>query len=444
MTTKKEYLGIKSSIVHVVDPVPNNGHLPNLTKVDFSRRQVVCRAIYDILNDTKEESLLESREYRLMLDVSWMRSQMNLNFLHMPPPEATTAIKAMVVPGSLKSSAAYPLFQELTILKNLIDGLQSSQITWLPEEDRKVNIKNSVKELFETLKMGDAYLKNSDNRTVDSDIGDVASKFVLDERSNYDFTDHLWKILSGCINYQDLVDALKYTFVALSNGELQPMVHRGNDTMIAQLVRDSFTGKLRIPNLAGLYPVELLVEIGIEKLKQDYLFIFLSKDLATRENLELFMQQAGGEFQDRFKNLEKMHSVVELIAMFQFYLKIPNSNLSAIAREVIHYYEKNQVSDQHVFKFTVPTSTVLKNLEGCPPTTWQIEATKLMDGQKEAMTHLLTSDLPFKHLQANDANMNTKEDMTINETGLNDNDFEEKMKKPYFLVKKLDAISILS
>lgn len=122
----KEYLGVKSSIVYVTDPVPNNGHLPNLQKVDLSRKQVVCRASYDILNDTKEESLLESREYRykgsLMLDVSWTRLQTNLNFLHMPPPEATTTIKAMVIPGSLKSSAAYPLFQELSVLKNLIEG----------------------------------------------------------------------------------------------------------------------------------------------------------------------------------------------------------------------------------------------------------------------------------------------------------------------------------
>lgn len=303
----------------------------------------------------------------------------------------------------------------------------------------------AVKDLFETLKMGDAFLKNQENRSgqVDSDIGDVASKFILDERSNFDFTDHLWKILSNCTNYQDLVEALKYTFVALSNGELQPMVHRGNNTMVAQLVRDSFTGKLRIPNLAGLYPVELLVEIGVQKLKQDYLFAFLSKDLATRENLEPFVQQTGGEFNDQFKKLEKMHSVIELIAMFQFYLKIPISNLSAIARDVIYYYEKNEVSDKHVFKFTVPTNSVLKNLEGCPPSTWQIEATKLVDGQKESVTYLLTSDPPFKHLSTNDANMNTKDDMTINESRIDDNELEDKMKKTYYLVEKSDGISIL-
>jgi hypothetical protein len=39
--------------------------------------------------------------------------------------------------------------------------------------------------------------------------------------------------------------------------------------------------KLRIPDLAGIYPVELLVEMGIDKLRKDYTHAFLSKDLVS-------------------------------------------------------------------------------------------------------------------------------------------------------------------
>ncbi|XP_071124991.1 protein zwilch homolog [Mytilus edulis] len=444
----KEYIGLKSSIIKIVDPVQNNTHLPSLKKEDFSRCQVTCKATYDILNDTREENQLDIKanyRYRgsLMLDVSWSRSVPHLDLLQPPPPEATTTVKANVIPGSM-ISAAHSLYQELSVLRNLIEGLQSSQITWIPEEERKVHIMLSVKELFDKLKQGDAYSKESDKQSTntDSDLSEVSSKFVLNERDNFDFTDYLWKILSNCTSYQELIDPFRYIFTALSNGELQPMVHRGNNTMVAQLVRDSFSGKLRIPNLAGLYPVELLVEIGIEKLRQDYTYAFLSKDLATRENLEPFLKSSS-DFSTQLVQLEKMHSVIEMIAMFQFFLQIPLSSLSAIAREMIHYYERNQISNQHIFKFIVPTSSVIKDLEGCPPSTWQLASTKLVENMKETMSYLLTSDPPFKHLPVNDANINMKEDVNENDTKIDDTVCAEKMKRPYFLVNKLECVSVL-
>ncbi|XP_063414898.1 protein zwilch homolog [Mytilus trossulus] len=444
----KEYVGLKSSIIKIVDPVPNNAHLPSLKKKDFSRCQVTCKATYDILNDTREVNQLDIKDnyrYRgsLMLDVSWSRSVPNLDLLHPPPPEATTTIKANVIPGSMKS-AAHSLYQELSVLRNFIEGLQSSQITWIPEEERKVHIMKSVKELFDKLKQGDAYSKESDKKSTntDTDMTEGSSKFVLSERDNFDFTDYLWKILSNCTSYQELIDPFRYIFTALSNGELQPMVHRGNNTMVAQLVRDSFSGKLRIPNLAGLYPVELLVEIGIEKLRQDYTYAFLSKDLATRENLEPFLKSES-DFSTQLVQLEKMHSVIEMIAMFQFFLQIPLSSLSAIAREMIHYYERNQISNQYIFKFIVPTSSVIKDLEGCPPSTWQLASTKLVENMKETMTYLLTSDPPFKHLPVNDTNMNMKEDVNENDTKIDDTVSAEKMKRPYFLVNKMECVSVL-
>ncbi|CAG2205988.1 unnamed protein product [Mytilus edulis] len=138
-----------------------------------------------------------------------------------------------------------------------------------------------------------------------------------------------------------------------------------------------------------------------------------------------------------------MHSVIEMIAMFQFFLQIPLSSLSAIAREMIHYYERNQISNQHIFKFIVPTSSVIKDLEGCPPSTCQLASTKLVENMKETMSYLLTSDPPFKHLPVNDANMNMKEDVNENDTKIDDTVCAEKMKRPYFLVNKLECVSVL-
>ena len=283
-----------------------------------------------------------------------------------------------------------------------------------------------LKGLFENLKLGDA-----------------ASKIIFEERDNFDFTDHLWKILSKSTSFLELVDSFKYIFTALSNGELQPMVHRGNNTMVAQLVSDSYLRKLRIPDLAGIYPVELLVEMGIEKLRKDYTHAFLSKDLVTRENLEPFLTSEG-EYNTHLIQLEKMHSVIEMISMLEFFLKIPNQILSALAREMIQHYERNVTAENHIFEFIVPTNSVIKYLEGCPPSTWQLESAKLVENIKEATTFMLTSNPPFKHLTFKDTNMNTKQDE--NETNFDETRFcttTDKMKRTYFYVKKTECVSIL-
>jgi hypothetical protein len=46
-------------------------------------------------------------------------------------------------------------------------------------------------------------------------------------------------------------------------------------------------GSSSLPDLSGIKSVELLLEIGLEKLSKDYTHIFLSSELATLEQLKL-------------------------------------------------------------------------------------------------------------------------------------------------------------
>ena len=118
---KNEFVGLKSVLVHVMDTVDNDEHLPNLRKMDLSGKQIKCKATYDILND--QLGLKETCLYRgsLLLDVTWSRQHSNISFLHVPPPDAATTIKANVILGSMRS-AVLGLYQELSVLKSLIEG----------------------------------------------------------------------------------------------------------------------------------------------------------------------------------------------------------------------------------------------------------------------------------------------------------------------------------
>jgi hypothetical protein len=46
-------------------------------------------------------------------------------------------------------------------------------------------------------------------------------------------------------------------------------------------------GGSSLPQLSGIKSVELLIEIGLEKLSKDYAHIFLSSGLANLEQLKL-------------------------------------------------------------------------------------------------------------------------------------------------------------
>ena len=52
-------------------------------------------------------------------------------------------------------------------------------------------------------------------------------------------------------------------------------MHRTNKTVLAELVRDSFERKMSVPSLEGPGALNILVEIGIEKLTRDYISTFI-------------------------------------------------------------------------------------------------------------------------------------------------------------------------
>ena len=54
-----------------------------------------------------------------------------------------------------------------------------------------------------------------------------------------------------------------------------PKVHKNNTCTLAELIRASYRREMSPPALQGLTPLQLLVEIGIEKLRRDYRNAFL-------------------------------------------------------------------------------------------------------------------------------------------------------------------------
>lgn len=58
-----------------------------------------------------------------------------------------------------------------------------------------------------------------------------------------------------------------------------------NKTRLAYLIREVSKERIAIPRLNGSEPLELLIEIGLEKLSKDYEYIFSESKLCPGEAL---------------------------------------------------------------------------------------------------------------------------------------------------------------
>ena len=200
----------------------------------------------------------------------------------------------------------------------------------------------------------------------------------------------------------DLVSSLRLIFNALGRGQLQPYVDRHNQTTVAQMVRESFTGRFSSPSLTGIQPFLFLAEMGAEKLRRDYIHIFVSQCLATPSTLESFTATER-ELHTKLEDLNKLHSVLEMVTLLGAFLHLPNDTLGSIARHMLSHYRQQSVNPQHVFNFSVKTSEVRYILSAVQPVMWCMEMTSKVAGTEniyESSLHCLCAMQPFLHLQA--------------------------------------------
>lgn len=103
-------------------------------------------------------------------------------------------------------------------------------------------------------------------------------------RDYTDITDSLWNLLKCCGSFGDLKAACNYMFhfVQMNNVVNVP----SNKNHVATLIKEISEGRLTNLCLSGTEPLELLLEIGLEKVEKDYAFIFVRSKTTTAQVLK--------------------------------------------------------------------------------------------------------------------------------------------------------------
>lgn len=271
------------------------------------------------------------------LHVSWTFLNMNHcsdEILSKPVPSASVVAK--ISPGWLDVRLPHlGLVVELELVLALGRALRTGKVTWSNvdfeqiQEDEKL-IKSALQSL---LNQTSPFSRNKDLEDIPLDLPQ-------------DFTEELWLILRYCHSNQDLTKALKYVFDALKGGYKNTLVLTNNRCTMARLLRDACNSDLLLPRLEGLTPIQIYLEMGLERLRRACIDEFLNREYfgSAAEIDAVFDCCAGKEPQDQADALFLFYNSLLVVNTCKQYLRLDRHHINIIARQVLEQYSKLNIS----------------------------------------------------------------------------------------------------
>lgn len=261
------------------------------------------------------------------------------------------------------------MYQELSVLRGFVSGLSSGEVSWFVRED-STSVAEDIENVFTTIREKAQRQKKEEDGTTNFDMM-VEDKFYS-RRQNMDFTDILWSVLMRCESFQDLKQNLGLVFKTISTGQVRPQIHVRNKTQIGILSRSLMRGQSAEPNLSGITPLQMLIEIGIEKIKRDYINIFKAGELVTGDQLSWYVMNPDESTENMAALLEKLHVGLQVVVILRTYLNLPPASLAYFTAQALNQLKEDDISSPFSFNFKLETHSVHQLLNSIAPNTWEV------------------------------------------------------------------------
>uniref|UniRef100_A0A8C8SSQ2 Protein zwilch n=1 Tax=Pelusios castaneus TaxID=367368 RepID=A0A8C8SSQ2_9SAUR len=389
--------------------------LKNAHKIRHHSSVVATRgfAQYELVRSTTLEDTVVESESNIYIDITW---NMVDNILQKPPLTATATLNIRLESGDPRSPV-YQLHKELQFLLVLAEGLKTGVTEW-PEPLAIESSVELVQELLNDLKNKQDGFNSSINKNdvekvkCDSAAVDSSIKSLFNERGDLDFAEQLWcKMRSSVASYQDLVKCFTLIIKSLERGEIQPWIHQGSSSLLSKLIQQSYHGTMEAISLSGITPIQMLLEIGLDKIKKDYVSCFIGQELATLTYLDYFISTSV-KLQEQVHRVQKLHHMLEILVSCTVLLHFKHENLFPLMQSCIKYYKENPLNEKHVFQLPIRPAVVNKFYQNEYPQIWRVDISS-GHGQKEVKTIWQFSiNPPVEHMTLN--NLGVLCDTTVN------------------------------
>ncbi|KAG5684863.1 hypothetical protein PVAND_014073 [Polypedilum vanderplanki] len=122
-----------------------------------------------------------------------------------------------------------------------------------------------------------------DEEQVDLHLESVLKRAIT--RPLIDMTDQLWQVLKNASSYLDLKKILTFVFQISSRSCIVNIPT--NNNRLSEFIRELSQQRLAVPNLTSTEPLELLLEIGLEKVMKDYEFIYSESKICNLKEIAI-------------------------------------------------------------------------------------------------------------------------------------------------------------
>lgn len=242
------------------------------------------------------------------------------------PPHDT---KAVININCDAGSNANSLWQHLMLLHEWVKSLKSVRVSG----GRDVKLPGS----------GNVMERLNDNEFMNTPCRGSAPTSVYDAVTDnssvpLDGTDKLWLIISDCSNQIELKQCFSIFFGSVLSKQVNPYVRPTNCTTAARIIKELISGEREtVPELLGNECVEIIIEIGLEKLVNEYLHIFLSTNLLTPSQMKQGLTFSGriSDVDNCMTWLAKRHAALELLVAAEKWLLLDRDYLSMLAVDAV-------------------------------------------------------------------------------------------------------------
>ncbi|XP_076848458.1 protein zwilch homolog [Brachyhypopomus gauderio] len=353
------------------------------------------RAEYNLFCSVKEESIVTDSQSGVTARFRWNGVE---KILEVPPLSSEVTLHIKVTVGDIRS----PMFQtyrELEFLLTLAEGLRTGEIEWLEPlvTESAVDLTRSLIEELENIAnaVPGQTLKGSENQKAKTDSV-MGFNTMQIERGDLDFTEQLWeKMRKSVTSYQDITDSLKLVIKAVRCGQIKPWVHRDSSSSLSKLVVESYQHQVEPVALTGHTPAIMLLELGLDKMRKDYINYLVGKELTTLNHLSYYLSSEV-DLQEQVMRLRKLHHLLEILGTCSSFLNLPHKRLFFFTQSCLQYYKSAPYDEEHVFEMQIKPALISHFYQVEQPSSWAVEVSS-GQGSREVKTFYLLSDVPLVH-----------------------------------------------
>ncbi|KAM8891668.1 protein zwilch homolog isoform 2-T2 [Spinachia spinachia] len=366
-------------------------------KQEHNKRHHTCSvtikgsARFILFGSTVVENTMIESQSSVTVDFKWSHVE---SILETPPLSSTATLNIKVANGDMRSPM-YEMYRELEFLQTLADGLRTGETEWVEplESMSAVNLTTAfLDELRDTSKtLKNQTAKTTTNAEVKPET-DIFNSFL--ERGDLDFVEQLWvRMRRSVTSYQDIGDCLKLVTEALRYGDVKPWIHRDSSSSLSKLILQSYHQQIDHVSLTGVTPVQMLLEMGLDKMRKDYINYLIGEELTTLNHLGYYLSTEV-DLQEQVIRLRKLHHLLEIIVTCSTFLGLTYDRLFLLTQSCLQHYKTHPYDEEHEFKLQIKPALISHFYQKEQPVLWGAEVSS-GHGAREVRTSLTLSDRPL-------------------------------------------------